>query len=371
MIGSVLLIPLILSSLVASAPAPTSVSPTYPSPTSLSSVPSGGIALDATPIYNATTDFDYESLQLVLHQEYIELDLFHNGLARFSAEDFEAEGLNAQDRFLIEHMADQEVGHATMVSNIIGERAAKQCSYSYPYTNVREFIDFCQKLTRWGEAGVYGFLEHLNNRASANLLLQSITTEARQQMSFRQFEGLFPYPEWFTTGITQSMTWTLLAPYITSCPEGNPHLKWTNFPALNITNDPTQFALSSDKKPAISSNVSSLTAPGYEVHFVWDCPCKSVGPNNTYITKSMATGPPKFAAWIAQLNVTYTELYNVSGNSAYTIQPTGGVFGPNSATVVNGTQFVLLTDSNPYITPANMSYLDAHVVAGPAVYQAD
>jgi hypothetical protein len=39
-------------------------------------------------------------------QELIELDLFHNALARFSTEDFEAAGLNADDRFLIEHMAD-------------------------------------------------------------------------------------------------------------------------------------------------------------------------------------------------------------------------------------------------------------------------
>ncbi|EPQ50672.1 hypothetical protein GLOTRDRAFT_50260, partial [Gloeophyllum trabeum ATCC 11539] len=322
------------------------------------------------PIYNATTDFDYQSLQLGLHQEYIELDLFHYGLAKFSDEDFEAEGLTAEDRFLIEHMADQEVGHAIMISNILGASAAKECTYTYPFNTVREFIDFCQKLTRWGEAGVYGFLEHLHNRASANLLIQSITQEARQQMSFRQFEGLFPYPEWFSTGITQSMQWTLLAPHIVSCPAGNPHLNWTNFPALNITNDPTHAILPRDTQPAISSNVSSLTAPGYEVHFTWDSPGKSVGPNSSYTTRTLA-GAPKYAAWIAQLNVTYTELYNISGNSAYTIQPNGTLYGPGTASVLNGTQFVLITDSNPYITPANMSYLDPHVVAGPAMYQAD
>ena len=50
------------------------------------------------------------------------------------------------------------------------------------------------QLTRWGESGVYGFLEHLDSRAAAEMLLQSITTEARQQMIFRQFSGLFPMP---------------------------------------------------------------------------------------------------------------------------------------------------------------------------------
>jgi hypothetical protein len=61
--------------------------------------------------------------------------------------------------------------------------------YQYPFETVREWIDFSQKLTRWGESGVYGFLEHLDCRACAEILLQSITTEARQQMVFRQFEG--------------------------------------------------------------------------------------------------------------------------------------------------------------------------------------
>jgi len=57
---------------------------------------------------------------LALNQEWIELDLFHYGLAKFSVEEFEAAGLYAEDRFLIEFMADQEVGHATLLSNILG-----------------------------------------------------------------------------------------------------------------------------------------------------------------------------------------------------------------------------------------------------------
>jgi Ferritin-like domain len=60
-----------------------------------------------------------------LNQEWIELDLFHHGLALFSAADFDAAGINAQDRFLIEFMADQEVGHAIMVSDMLG----RMCYY--------------------------------------------------------------------------------------------------------------------------------------------------------------------------------------------------------------------------------------------------
>ena len=103
-------------------------------------------------------------------------------------------------------MARQEVDHAILLSNMLGSAAPQRCNYTYPFTTVREYIDFSQKLTRWGEAGVYGFLEHMDSRESATLLLQSITTEARQQMIFRQFEGLFAMPEFFEVGTPQVRT---------------------------------------------------------------------------------------------------------------------------------------------------------------------
>lgn len=126
------------------------------------------------------------------------------GLRRFSVEEFEEAGLDEADRELIKFMAEQEIGHATLITNMLGPSAPKQCEYWYPFETVREFFDFCQRLTRWSEAGVYGFLPHMDSRAAAQMLLQSITTEARQQMIFRQFEGLFPMPVWFEVGVPQS-----------------------------------------------------------------------------------------------------------------------------------------------------------------------
>lgn len=78
------------------------------------------------------------------------------------------------------------------------------------------------RLTKFGESGVYGFLPHLDSRPAANLLTQSITTEARQQMIFRQFAGAFPMPVHFETGLPQAWAWTMLSPYIKSCPADNP-----------------------------------------------------------------------------------------------------------------------------------------------------
>jgi hypothetical protein len=358
--------------------------------------PGGGQGVNGSaPVYRPQSDFDYESLALALYQEYIELDLFHWGLATFSTEEFEAAGLNAEDRYLLEYMADQELGHATMLTNILGDEAPVQCTYNYPVSNVREYIDFSQKLTRFGESGVYGFLPHLDSRESAQLLLQSITTEARQQMIFRQFEGLFPMPVWFEVGIPQSWAWSLLAPYISSCPENQTRLIWQNYPALNILNQPNPTRVNGsnvwnettggytntlstkdisddndclnatsqveDCSPAISQNRSQpLSYPGRQVFLEWDKPGQAVGPNNSYVTLTTA-GEPQFAAWVTQLNVTYSPLMNVSGNSAWTIQPNVSTYAGDPA--INGTIFLAVTDEDLYVTPFNITQLNPHVIA--------
>ncbi|PPQ96315.1 hypothetical protein CVT26_005678 [Gymnopilus dilepis] len=366
---------LLLTSFVSGWPAPSNSS-SFPPLAQRPFTPSGGLNTNGSlPVYRPLSQFDFQSLNLALNQEYIELDLFHNGLARFSVADFEAVGLTAEDRHLIEFMADQEVGHAILISNILGEHAAKQCTYQYPFNTVREFIDFCQKLTRFGESGVYGFLEHLNSRDAATLLLQSITTEARQQMIFRQFEGLFPMPVWFEVGITQSMAWTLLAPYLVTCPADNPHIIWQNFPALSIENNPNATGYNNTNTtgyattPAITHNRTvPLSYPGREVYFTWEEPGKTVSYNDSYITNTTA-GSPKFVVWVSQLNTTYTDLLDINGTSGKTYQPGGRVFGDGTSPIVNGTMFVAITDDNVTVTPANISALNGHIVAGPALYQ--
>ncbi|KAK7463030.1 hypothetical protein VKT23_007613 [Stygiomarasmius scandens] len=329
--------------------------------------PPGGLGMDSIPVYAPMSEFDFQSLNLALNQEWIELDLFHHGLAQFSVEEFEAAGLDAEDRFLIQYMAEQELGHATALMNMLGPSAAKPCKYIYPFTDVRSFVDFCQKLTRFGESGVYGFLEHLDSRAAANILLQSITTEARQQMIFRQFEGLFPMPEWFVPSITQSMAWTLLSPFLQHCPSENPRIEWQLFPPLTVTNNPTPNQ--ENLSPGISNNVTALSFPGRELLLSWGSPGKVTGYDGRYTTNTTA-GRAHFVGWISQLNnITYTPLTNVIGSRGRTIQPGGNIFGNGTAPVINGTMYLVITDAEVFVTPANISMLNPHIVAGPAVYQ--
>ncbi|KOS20562.1 Protein rds1 [Escovopsis weberi] len=369
--------------------------------------PSGGIGTNGSePVYRVQSDFDYQSLALALYQEWIELDLFRWGLATFSADEFEANNITAEDRSLIAFMAEQEIGHATVLSNMLGPEAPRQCAYNYPVSNVREWIDFSQKLTRWGESGVYGFLPHLNSGPAAQLLLQSIAVEARQQLVFRQFGGQFPMPYWHAPGIPQSWAWSFIAPFISSCPANQTRLVWQNFPALRILNQPNPARINAssafnetignssntlttqgipanelcnssaaaglgvDCSPAITHNRSiPLSYPGRQIFLQWDAPGLLVGPNNSYVTSTGVTAAPRYAAFVSQLNVTYSPLYNVSTSqrTAYTIQPNVSTFAGDPA--VNGTMFLALTDDNLFVTPYNISQINPHVAAL-AIYQA-
>ncbi|KAF8311744.1 hypothetical protein DL93DRAFT_2060739 [Clavulina sp. PMI_390] len=396
------LISLVLSSCLANAaPAPSSLAATLikHGETLLNSdgipanySPPGGVGVspnDPPPAYVTISDFDFQSINLALNQEFIELDLFHRGLAMFSADEFAEAGITAADQFLIEFMADQEVSHAELLTDMLGPRAAKPCSYQYPFTTVRQFFDFCQKLTRFGESGVYGFLPHLDSRPAANLLTLSITTEARQQMIFRQFAGAFPMPVHFETGPPQAWAWTMLSPYLKSCPSENPLIQFQIFPSLNVTNNPSSGnGTSAIYLAAISTNRTSLSYAGREVNFTWNLPGHLTGYDGRYKTASNAVQSSQFALWVAQLNATYTPLTNVNltSRTATTYQPNNTVFPPSdfrqlyyavpgSATnnngVVNGTMFVALTDTDLPVTPYNLSLVNQHVVAGPAIYQAD
>ncbi|KAB5577582.1 hypothetical protein GE09DRAFT_1260266 [Coniochaeta sp. 2T2.1] len=282
-------------------------------------MPAGGLNTNGSaPMYRPMSDFDYQSVALALYQEWIELDLFHWGLARFSVHDFTKAGLTAGDRFLIEFMDDQDVGHATLLASMrmLGRRAPRQ--------DMPQLLTFRLQLTRFGEAG-------------------SITVEVRQQLIFRQFEVLIPMPEWFEVGIPQSWAWTLVAPYISSCPGNWNETLGDYLNSLNTIVPTTQSCLNKtetgvDCSPAVTNNrTNPLSYAGRQV----------------FLSK------PKFAMWLSQLNATFTPLMNISGNTAWAIQPNMSTYAGDPA--ANGTIFLAITDEDLYVTPHNMTQINPHV----------
>lgn len=88
------------------------------------------------------------------------------------------------------------------------------------------------------------------------------------------------------------MQWTVLAPYITSCPSQNAHIEWQNFPWLSVTNAPNASVLTNETSPAITHNrTMPLSEAGFQLNLTWESPGKQVGPDLAYITSSSAGEP--------------------------------------------------------------------------------
>ena len=251
-------------------------------------------------------------------------------------------------------------------------------------------------MTRFGESGIWGFINDLDSREVSQLLSQSVVTKARQQNIFRQLSGPSPMDVWFGNEWPQSWAWTMLASYISYCPENNTRLAWQNFPTLHILNNaninrysPNDTATDGSETvgpriadPSISTITDScvnLTTPGYscapsvahnksepisfpgkKVFFSWDAPAQAIGPNDSYLTSTSA-GTPKFIACSQQLDLTYSPLTVAGERKGYTYQPEGFVYGDEG--IINGTMMVLLTDLDLFVTPFNVSLLNPHVVA--------
>ncbi|NRK29865.1 hypothetical protein F3B07_22935 [Salmonella enterica subsp. enterica serovar Typhi] len=113
---------------------------------------------------------------------------------------------------------------------------------------------------------------------------------------------------------------------------------------------------------AIGHNKSEpLSFPGKKVLFSWDAPGKAVGPNNSYVTATTATGKPSWVAWSSQLNLTYSPLTLTSNYTGYTYQPEAFVYGTDG--IINGTMAVMLTDLDLPVTPFNFTMVNPHIVA--------
>ncbi|CAO1617244.1 unnamed protein product [Parajaminaea phylloscopi] len=328
------------------------------------------------PQYAAFSAFDWHSLNLGTHQELIELDLFLNAVNQFTEKDFADAGLSNDDRALLHYFGLQEIGHAQVLSNLLGAKAPKACKYEYPYTDVRSYLEFNEGLTRWGESGVYGFLPSLDNRANAQILLQSIATEARQQYTFRQWLGVDPVKVWFETGIPQAWAWTLLSKYIKSCPSSNVPVGFSIFPELTVLNQPDIAAIGEKAGgAAIARNTSKFVNPGDTVKLSWDQPGKTQGPYKQKTEVLADDKTPRFAAWVNQYNVTYTALENISKNGsksyASTKFPSGNVLPGQNQPTLAGTVFIAITNSaDRSLTPLNLTLINGATLAGPALFQA-
>lgn len=188
-------------------------------------------------------------------------------------------------------------------------------------------------------------------------------------MIFRQMAGSFPMPVWFEAGISQSMAWTLLVPYLEECPEENPPVTWNIYPTMNVLNNPN---LTAEGIPsAVSTNRTAFVTPdSTKLEIQYEAPGKGGFYNGSYQTvlgTNVTQTENLTCVFSAQLNATNVPFERTGENTGYCQMPAANIFDDPTQSVLNGTNFLMLTSEPIYVTPYNFSLLDDVMVAGPAV----
>lgn len=124
---------------------------------------------------------------------------------------------------------------------------------------------------------------------------------------------------------------------------------------------------------AVSTNRTAFTTPNVtQLEVSYDMPGMNVSYDNMYQTvlgANVTQTENLDCVFIAQLNATSVPFVRTGNNTGTCLMPAGQVYeGVYDNPILNGTNFLLLVESPaPYVTPYNLSLLDAVTVAGPAV----
>ncbi|KAH7096880.1 ferritin-like domain-containing protein [Auriculariales sp. MPI-PUGE-AT-0066] len=266
-----------------------------------------------TVVHSAPTVTDDDILQYALTLEHLESAFYSGALEKLKASDFAAGG---EQHALFEQIAGHEAAHVSLLQTVLGDKATKACNYSFPYTDVQSFKALAQVLEGVGVTAYLGAAQYITNPAYLTAAGAILTTEARHAAWLASTNSKDPWSGPYDTPLGFSQVYSLAAGFITGCPESNPKLPVTAFPALTAAN-------STDLK---SGQSLTLTVPG---DF-------KAGNGSVYVA---------FLNGLTPIFVPYTT------NQSVTIP---------SGINATGTVYAVLTSSNATVT-------DENTLAGPAI----
>jgi len=166
---------------------------------------------------------DTTILQYTLTLEHLASAFYHGALDKFDEKAFEDAGYPSwvRNRFLqLEARGDQ---HVQFLDTILGEHAIVPCIYQFPYHDPVSFAALAAVIETLGLSAYLGASHLFTNRAYVTAATSILSLRARNQA-------------WVNSAVNKKQPWSgaedtplgfrevfsLIAPYITSCPHSQP-----------------------------------------------------------------------------------------------------------------------------------------------------
>jgi len=192
-------------------------------------------ALFVCSVYSdAASDNDIVALNFALTLERLESNYYKQGLAIFSAKDFERAGFNGVHAYfaLIKNHENAHVRTLVdTINNNLGGHAVPVCTYDFGFTdNVTYFIDTARVFENVGVTAYDGAINTLSNLSLRTVAATIATVEARHAAYLNELLGHVPFPKAFDTPVSPHDVGDIIAPFIKSCPYTIQYPVVANFP---------------------------------------------------------------------------------------------------------------------------------------------
>eukprot|EP01088_Endostelium_zonatum_P005266 TRINITY_DN167_c0_g1_i2.p1 TRINITY_DN167_c0_g1~~TRINITY_DN167_c0_g1_i2.p1 ORF type:complete len:503 (-),score=135.62 TRINITY_DN167_c0_g1_i2:22-1530(-) len=169
---------------------------------------------------------DYLTLNYALTLEHLEAAFYREGLARFSAADFQAAGYDSSVRPYISLIGAHEDAHVTLLVNVLeqnGVPAVRACTYNFnaSLSSVRNFLSTAQLLEVTGTQAYDGAANTINNANYLQVAASIATVEARHSAYLNQLNNRTAFPLAFEEALTPEQVVAAAGSFFVSCPDGD------------------------------------------------------------------------------------------------------------------------------------------------------
>ncbi|KAL8687906.1 MAG: hypothetical protein Q9218_006047 [Villophora microphyllina] len=290
---------------------------------------------NALPPVNSLTD--ELVAQLALYLEHLELSLYTGGFENFTDAEYTAQGFPPGFRENVGVIAQHEAIHSQTISTVLsdaGYTPVPPCTYKFPYTDPKSFVNLANMITSNGIGAYLGGASLLTDDPALLTAASSIVTvEARHDAYLRAGLGASPFPTAFDTALTAVYAYNIAQAFIVSCPQ---QLPLTILPKLNFV------------APAPPPNLQPPTPAGTKLTFSFD--------PSTFFVKVDPNAPLFIAIINMVTNVTFIEATKVDANTVTVPVPEGAA----------GAAFAVLTTFSGGLNETALT--DFGSLAGPAEF---